>query len=55
MGDLIALALKTGVIHGDFEADWTALKMEKKRELVLEGLYRGACAAPRDNTTVLRA
>ncbi|KAJ7876703.1 hypothetical protein B0H14DRAFT_2568093 [Mycena olivaceomarginata] len=50
MGDLIALA---GVVHGDIKADWTALKMEKKRELMLEGLYRGACAAPRNNTTEL--
>ncbi|KAF8202017.1 hypothetical protein K438DRAFT_1965467 [Mycena galopus ATCC 62051] len=48
-GRLIALAAEN-IIWGSFEADWSALNMEKKREIVLEGLYRGACVAPRDNS-----
>ncbi|KAJ7259729.1 hypothetical protein C8J57DRAFT_1339037 [Mycena rebaudengoi] len=35
-----------------FETDWKILDMKKKKDLVLEGLYRGACAAPRDNSRV---
>ncbi|KAF8155020.1 hypothetical protein K438DRAFT_1987247 [Mycena galopus ATCC 62051] len=48
-GELIALSLEN-VTYGTLEADWAALSMEKKKELALEGLYRGACAAPRDNS-----
>ncbi|KAF8202020.1 hypothetical protein K438DRAFT_1758280 [Mycena galopus ATCC 62051] len=48
-GTLIVLALEN-MVYGSFETDWAALDMEKKREIVLEGLYRGACAAPRDNS-----
>ncbi|KAF7332857.1 hypothetical protein MVEN_02390700 [Mycena venus] len=39
--------------YGTFEADWTALDSKNKAEVVLEGLYRGACAAPRDNSRIL--
>ncbi|KAF8188474.1 hypothetical protein K438DRAFT_1972175 [Mycena galopus ATCC 62051] len=50
-GQLIALALEN-LEYGSFEADWAALNKEKQKEIVLEGLYRGACAAPRDNSRV---
>ncbi|KAF8155011.1 hypothetical protein K438DRAFT_1987237 [Mycena galopus ATCC 62051] len=50
-GRLIALALEN-LEYGSFEADWAALNKGKKKEIVLEGLYRGACAAPRDNSRV---
>ncbi|KAJ7641883.1 hypothetical protein FB45DRAFT_901252, partial [Roridomyces roridus] len=36
--------------HCNFEADWKALSVEKKKEIVLEGLYRGSCACPRDSS-----
>ncbi|KAJ7496284.1 hypothetical protein B0H11DRAFT_2000425 [Mycena galericulata] len=48
-GQLIDLAL-TDLVYGTFEADWESLDTKRKKELVLEGLYRGACAAPRDNS-----
>ncbi|KAJ7190105.1 hypothetical protein GGX14DRAFT_408295 [Mycena pura] len=32
---------------GDFETEWAQMHLERKQELVLEALYRGACAAPR--------
>jgi hypothetical protein len=51
-GRLIASAM-TDIVYGTFEADWKALDPEKKKEIVLEGLYRGACAAPRDNSRVM--
>jgi hypothetical protein len=38
--------------YGSFEVDWKRLDVKKKKDLVLEGLYRGACAAPRDNSRV---
>ncbi|KAJ7658794.1 hypothetical protein DFH06DRAFT_1195909 [Mycena polygramma] len=50
-GTLILHALEY-VVHGTFEADWAALEMDRKQELVLEGLYRGACAAGRENSHV---
>ncbi|KAJ6493006.1 hypothetical protein C8R45DRAFT_181716 [Mycena sanguinolenta] len=50
-GHLIAHALED-VVYGNFEADWAALDTKKKREIVLEGLYRGACAAPREDSRV---
>ncbi|KAJ7431936.1 hypothetical protein B0H11DRAFT_2128180 [Mycena galericulata] len=48
-GSLIALALDK-LVYGTFEVDWAKLDMKKKEEIVLEGLYRGACAAMRDNS-----
>ncbi|KAJ6521042.1 hypothetical protein B0H19DRAFT_1286597 [Mycena capillaripes] len=51
-GSLTALALDK-MVYGSFEADWAKLDSNKKGELVLEGLYRGACAAPRDNSRVI--
>ncbi|KAF7364133.1 MYND-type domain-containing protein [Mycena sanguinolenta] len=42
---LAALALEK-LDDGNFESHWTALDRKQKEELVLEGLYRGACAAP---------
>lgn len=50
-GELIGLALDD-VVYGNFEAGWKALDPEKKKEIVLEGLYRGACTAPRDNSRI---
>ncbi|KAJ7642052.1 hypothetical protein FB45DRAFT_901686 [Roridomyces roridus] len=47
-GVLIAMALEN-ITYGTFEAEWKALSMEKKRELALEGLYRGSCNCPGDN------
>ncbi|KAJ7473457.1 hypothetical protein FB451DRAFT_1367399 [Mycena latifolia] len=51
-GCLIDLALENLVL-GSFEAEWMALDGKKKREVVLEGLYRGACTAPRDSSRIL--
>ncbi|KAF8202035.1 hypothetical protein K438DRAFT_1965485 [Mycena galopus ATCC 62051] len=48
-GKLIALALEN-ITYGSFDADWAAHSIEKNKEIVLEGLYRGACAAPRDDS-----
>ncbi|KAJ7923100.1 hypothetical protein B0H13DRAFT_1865200 [Mycena leptocephala] len=48
-GILIALAVENLVDH-DFEKGWNELDVEKKKEKALEGLYRGACACPRDNS-----
>jgi hypothetical protein len=50
-GILIALAVENLVDH-DFEKGWNELDVEKKKENVLEGLYRGACACPRDNSRI---
>ncbi|KAJ7642175.1 hypothetical protein FB45DRAFT_1000539 [Roridomyces roridus] len=47
-GILIAMALQN-VTYGSFEAEWKGLGMERKRELALEGLYRGSCDCPADN------
>ncbi|KAJ7259691.1 hypothetical protein C8J57DRAFT_1720279 [Mycena rebaudengoi] len=38
--------------YGSFEVDWKRLDVKKKKDLVLEGLYRGACAASCDNSHV---
>ncbi|KAJ7764218.1 hypothetical protein B0H16DRAFT_1454760 [Mycena metata] len=51
-GKLINAALER-ISGGTFEADWTALELKRKQELVLEGLYRGACGAPRDNSRIV--
>ncbi|KAJ7764220.1 hypothetical protein B0H16DRAFT_1718159 [Mycena metata] len=50
-GKLIAFALED-LVYGALEADWAALDAKKKNEIVLEGLYRGACYAPRDNSRI---
>lgn len=50
-GHLIARASEN-IVYGSFEADWKKLDVEKKKEIVLEGLYRGACDAPRDNSRI---
>ncbi|KAJ6566519.1 hypothetical protein B0H19DRAFT_1257727 [Mycena capillaripes] len=50
-GRLVGLAIEN-LVYGTFEADWAALDQCKKEEIVLEGLYRGACAAPRDNSRI---
>ncbi|KAJ7176069.1 hypothetical protein C8R43DRAFT_1230303 [Mycena crocata] len=49
--ELIGFAMEN-LVYGTFEADWKRLDLKKKKELVLEGLYRGACAAPRDNSRI---
>ncbi|KAJ7756568.1 hypothetical protein B0H16DRAFT_1885861 [Mycena metata] len=51
-GKLINASLER-ISDGTFEADWTALELKRKQELVLEGLYRGACGAPRDNSRIV--
>ncbi|KAJ7339059.1 hypothetical protein DFH08DRAFT_938828 [Mycena albidolilacea] len=43
-GALVARALDE-VVYGIFETDWAALDANRREELVLEGLYRGACGA----------
>ncbi|KAJ7271835.1 hypothetical protein C8J57DRAFT_1507739 [Mycena rebaudengoi] len=45
-GDLIRLALDD-LVYGTLEADWAAMDVLRKEELVLEGLYQAACVAPR--------
>lgn len=50
-GRLIALGIQK-MVYGSFEEDWKKLELERKKELALEGLYRGACDAPRDNSRV---
>jgi hypothetical protein len=48
-GILIAVAIEN--LHdGNFEAEWKALDADRKKKLVIEGLYRAVCAAPRDLT-----
>ncbi|KAF7343171.1 MYND domain protein [Mycena venus] len=48
-GILIAVAIEN--LHdGNFEAEWKALDADKKKELVIEGIYRAVCTAPRDLT-----
>ncbi|KAJ7616609.1 hypothetical protein FB45DRAFT_230815 [Roridomyces roridus] len=51
-GLLIALALEN-LKYGRFEDDWKAMGVKKRRGLVLEGLYRGACSCPRENSRAL--
>ncbi|KAJ6492128.1 hypothetical protein C8R45DRAFT_1073480 [Mycena sanguinolenta] len=48
-GPLIAQALQN-LRYGDFEKKWQGLSLQKKNDLALEGLYRGACNCPRDNS-----
>ncbi|KAJ7115457.1 hypothetical protein C8R44DRAFT_928527 [Mycena epipterygia] len=50
-GLLIAIGVE--LVQGTFEADWNALDLNRKKEVVLEGLYRGACVAPRDNSRII--
>ncbi|KIK70365.1 hypothetical protein GYMLUDRAFT_268573 [Collybiopsis luxurians FD-317 M1] len=50
-GITISLAMEK-MVYGNFEADWKELEVEKKKEIALEGLYRGACLAPRDNSRI---
>jgi hypothetical protein len=33
-----------GIVYGPFESEWAALDANRREELVLEGLYRAACA-----------
>ncbi|KAJ7744068.1 hypothetical protein DFH07DRAFT_777222 [Mycena maculata] len=51
-GVLIAIALEN-LVYGDFEEKWKEVGLERKRELALEGLYRGACSVPRDNSRII--
>ncbi|KAF7358791.1 MSS51-like protein, mitochondrial [Mycena sanguinolenta] len=47
-GVLISQSLEN-LHYGDFERKWQGLPLEKKKDLALEGLYRGACNCPWDN------
>ncbi|KAJ7029906.1 hypothetical protein C8F04DRAFT_1115421 [Mycena alexandri] len=48
-GILIAVAIEN--LHdGNFAAQWKGLDAEKKKELVIEGVYRAVCVADRDLT-----
>jgi hypothetical protein len=47
-GILITLALEN-LVYGSVEAVWEAMDAGKKKELVLEGLYRRACTARSDS------
>ncbi|KAJ7844065.1 hypothetical protein B0H13DRAFT_2364465 [Mycena leptocephala] len=48
-GLLVAIAVEN-LVYGNFESEWKELDLERKRELVLEGLYRGSCCSPRENS-----
>jgi hypothetical protein len=48
-GLLVAVAVEN-LVYGNFESEWKELDLERKRELVLEGLYRGSCCSPRENS-----
>ncbi|KAJ7605185.1 hypothetical protein FB45DRAFT_953953 [Roridomyces roridus] len=50
-GVLAALAVEQ-LQYGNFEEEWKALSVEK-RELALDGLYRGSCTCPRDNSRII--
>ncbi|KAF7358848.1 MSS51-like protein, mitochondrial [Mycena sanguinolenta] len=50
-GLLIALAIEN-LSYRNFETEWKKLDLATKKELALEGLYRGACLCPRDNSRV---
>ncbi|KAJ7020060.1 hypothetical protein C8F04DRAFT_311786 [Mycena alexandri] len=48
-GILIAVAIEN--LHdGNFAAEWKGLAADKKKELVIEGVYRAVCVADRDLT-----
>jgi hypothetical protein len=51
-GMLIATAIEH-VVDGTFEAEWKAMDADKKKELVVEGFYRGASALIGENTVNL--
>jgi hypothetical protein len=51
-GLLVAIALEN-LVYGAFESEWKELAAERKKELVLEGLYRGSCCSPRENSRVI--
>ncbi|KAJ7766194.1 hypothetical protein B0H16DRAFT_387851 [Mycena metata] len=48
-GILIAVAIEN-LYDGNFAAEWKGPAADKKKELVVEGVYRAVCAAPRDLT-----
>ncbi|KAJ6586021.1 hypothetical protein B0H19DRAFT_1060192 [Mycena capillaripes] len=50
-GILIALAVES-LVDRDFEKEWDQLDIEKKKKIVLEGLYRGACTCPQDDSRI---
>ncbi|KAJ7577495.1 hypothetical protein C8J56DRAFT_899125 [Mycena floridula] len=50
-GQLITHAVEC-LHYGSFEVGWKKMDKERKEEIVLEGLYRGACAAPRNNSHI---
>ncbi|KAJ7184880.1 hypothetical protein C8R46DRAFT_1186162 [Mycena filopes] len=50
-GRVIANAVED-LTYGTLEADWAAFDAKQKAEILLEGLYRGACYAPRDNSRI---
>jgi hypothetical protein len=51
-GLLVAIAVEN-IVYGNFESQWKELDLERKRELALEGLYRGSCCSPRENSRVI--
>ncbi|KAJ7264286.1 hypothetical protein C8J57DRAFT_1624811 [Mycena rebaudengoi] len=48
-GRIVSLAVEN-LLYGSFETDWKQPDLQKKEEIVLEGLYRGACASTRENS-----
>ncbi|KAJ7064480.1 hypothetical protein C8F01DRAFT_1127018 [Mycena amicta] len=48
-GQLVMRAVDCLVDRG-MKAEWSGFTRKKRAELVLEGLYRGACQSPRDNS-----
>ncbi|KAJ6592009.1 hypothetical protein B0H10DRAFT_2233053 [Mycena sp. CBHHK59/15] len=51
-GLLIALAIED-LADGTFESGWQELALKRKKEYALEGLYRGSCCSPRDNSRAI--
>ncbi|KAJ7799521.1 hypothetical protein B0H13DRAFT_2390985 [Mycena leptocephala] len=51
-GLLVAIAIEN-LVYGNFESEWKELGLERKRELIMEGLYRGSCCSPRENSREL--
>ncbi|KAJ7676782.1 hypothetical protein DFH06DRAFT_1428576 [Mycena polygramma] len=51
-GQLAAIALEN-LAYANFEAKWMQLSLERKKELALDGLYRGSRCSPRENSRVI--
>ncbi|KAJ7041656.1 hypothetical protein C8F04DRAFT_1391146 [Mycena alexandri] len=50
---LLLAIIVDNLVFQNFEAEWAELDAQKRRDLALEGLYRGACTTVRDNSRVI--